>query len=168
MTVTEPATHFDSRYSDPEATATEWPSARRALTEAPLYWLSTVRPGGRPHTTPLIGVWHEGALYFCTGAGERKNLNLEANPWCALITGRNDLAGGTDLVVEGRAERERDEDVLRRVAAAYLSKYGEDWRFSVRDNAFVHGPGVALVYAVSPTTVFGFAKGPYGQTRWSF
>jgi hypothetical protein len=34
-----------------------------------MFWLSTVRPGGRPHVTPAAGVWLAGALYFCTGSG---------------------------------------------------------------------------------------------------
>ena len=45
-----------------------------------MYWLSTVRPDGRPHVTPLMSVWLEGALYFCTGPDERKAKNLVRNP----------------------------------------------------------------------------------------
>ncbi|PXY21630.1 pyridoxamine 5'-phosphate oxidase [Prauserella sp. PE36] len=169
MTSTEPVTELDPRFSDPTATATSWARARDGLAAAPLYWLSTVRPDGRPHTTPLIAVWLEGALHFCTGADERKNRNLEGNPHCTLTTGSNELDAGLDLVVEGDAVRVRDEGRLRRIAEAYVAKYGEDWRFSVRDNAFHHGDGgTALVYEVTPRTAFGFAKGTYGQTRWRF
>ena len=39
---------------------------------APLWWITTVRPDGRPHVTPLLAVWHEGALHFCTGSEEQK------------------------------------------------------------------------------------------------
>ena len=51
-----PTTKFDSRFSDPEASATPWAEAERALAEAELYWLTTVRADGRPHVTPLIGL----------------------------------------------------------------------------------------------------------------
>lgn len=34
----------------------------RDVEAAPNYWLSTVTPGGRPHTRPVDGVWVDGAL----------------------------------------------------------------------------------------------------------
>jgi len=37
----EPATRFDSRFSDPAAEATPWEEARAALERAELYWLTT-------------------------------------------------------------------------------------------------------------------------------
>ena len=50
-----------------------------------------------------------------------------------------------------------------------MEKYGEDWRFQVADGEFRHDAGGALVFAVAPSVVFGFAKGdPFGQTRWRF
>jgi hypothetical protein len=33
---------------------------------AEVHWLSTVRPDGRPHVAPLIAVWVDDALVFCT------------------------------------------------------------------------------------------------------
>ncbi len=57
---------------------------------------------------------------------------------------------------------------LQRIAGAYESKYGSDWRFEVRDGAFFQEGGNAFVFRVAPTTAFGFAKGKYGQTRWRF
>jgi hypothetical protein len=47
-----PVTTFDEQYSDPAATATGWEETRRALEEAELFWISTVRADGRPHVTP--------------------------------------------------------------------------------------------------------------------
>ena len=87
------------------------------------YWLSTVRPDGRPHVTPLLGIWLEGAFYFCTGPGERKAKNLLANRHCVVTTGRNTL-DGLDLVLEGTAEVTSDPTELGRVADTYESKYG--------------------------------------------
>jgi uncharacterized pyridoxamine 5'-phosphate oxidase family protein len=173
MANTEPVTSLDRRFSDEGTTATEWSGARKRLEDAEVFWVSTVRPDGRPHVTPLIAVWLDGALYFCTGPTERKAKNLAQNSHCILTTGRNDLDEGLDLVVEGDAERVTDETLLRRVAAAYEAKYGRDWRFTVRDGSFHHEDGgkdiVAFVYQVAPRTAFGFRKGPkYSQTRWRF
>ncbi|WP_406080917.1 pyridoxamine 5'-phosphate oxidase family protein [Streptomyces zaomyceticus] len=165
----DPQTALDPRYSDDKAGAMPWPEAEERLAAAEVYWLTTVRPEGRPHVTPLIAVWSQGALHFCTGPDERKARNLTGNRSVVLTTGTPTLGEGFDLVVEGEAARVTDEDRLRALAEAYVEKYGEEWRFEVRDGAFVGDGGTALVFAVAPRTAFGFAKGePFGQTRWRF
>ncbi|MEU9949027.1 pyridoxamine 5'-phosphate oxidase family protein [Streptomyces sp. NPDC047939] len=170
MSASEPVAELDPRYSSPGAVPGPWAGARRLLSEAELYWLSTVRPDGRPHVTPLIGLWWEGALHFCTGAEERKARNLAANDEVVLTTGSNSWSDGLDVVVEGRAERVTDDARLGRLAEAWEAKYGTDWHFDVADGAFAGAQGNrAEVFAVSPRTVFGFGKGdPFTQTRWRF
>jgi hypothetical protein len=173
MARTEPVAEVDSRYSSPGATATSWTEARKDLQSAPVFWVSTVRPDGRPHVTPLLAVWLDDALYFCTGERERKAENLGRNRHCLLATGCNALDHGLDLVVEGDAERVSDDARLRRIAGEYASKYGDDWRFGVRDGFFVH-PGHesserVLVFEVAPVKALGFRKGStFSQTRWRF
>ena len=164
-----PVTDLADRFSSPGATPRPWPEVESLLGEAELYWLTTVRPDGRPHVTPLIGVWLDGALFFCTGGDERKAKNLARNAACALTTGCNTANDGLDVVVEGDALRTRDEALLRRLAEAYVAKYGQDWAFTVVDGAFEHQGSTALVFEVRPRTVFGFGKGePYSQTRYRF
>jgi general stress protein 26 len=159
-------------FSSDGAVAAQWAHARADLRDAEVFWLSTVRPGGRPHVTPLLGVWLEGALYFCTGSTERKARNLAQNPHCVLTTGRNELDDGLDVVVEGAASTVSDEAELRRVADTYESKYGrkvtapEGTWFGLGDA--IRG-GSALVYRVAPAIAFGFGKGKqFSQTRWRF
>src|ERR1700756_3296047 len=98
--MTTPQTSLDQRFSEPGAVATEWDEARRALEAAELFWISTVRADGRPHVTPLVAVWLDGALHFATGAEEQKGHNLAGNPQVALTTGAADWEGGLDVVVE--------------------------------------------------------------------
>jgi nitroimidazol reductase NimA-like FMN-containing flavoprotein (pyridoxamine 5'-phosphate oxidase superfamily) len=168
--MTTPSPELDSRYSDPEAAATSWEDATAILGAAALSWISTVRPDGRPHVTPLITVMHEGTVHFCTGPEERKARNIASNPALVLTTGRNALHGGTDVVLEGRAERVTGEQTIRALADAWVAKYGEEWRFEVTPDAFRHpgGEGEAWVYAVRASAAYGFGKDPYSQTRWSF
>jgi hypothetical protein len=172
----EPTAEPDSQFSSAAATPIPWAEGRARLEGAEVYWISTVRPDGRPHVTPLLSVWLDGALYFCTGPDERKAKNLVRNPHCILTTGCNALDEGLDVVVEGDALRVTDAR-LGRVADAYLSKYGSGWRFAVRDGALYHDSGslretdtgAVLVYEVSPKKVFSFGKGePFSQTRWRF
>ena len=170
----DPIAKLDRRYSSEGAAATQWTEARTHLREAPVFWVSTVRPDGRPHVTPLIAVWLDDALYFCTGQNERKAKNLERNPHCILTTGCNAFDQGLDLVVEGDAACVSNDLELRRIAEAYESKYGSDWRFEVRDGFFFHqgsheGAGPVVVYGLTPMTAFGFRKGKeFSQTRWKF
>ena len=169
MTSTDPVAELDPRFGDEGVTATPWSEARARLERAEIFWVTTVRPDGRPHVTPLIAVWLEGAMYFCTGPDERKAQNLASNTHCVLTTGCDKLNEGLDLVVEGDAVRVTDDERLQAIADTYLSKYGEVWRFQVRDGAFSHNDGgVAVVFEVRPAKVFGFAKGAYAQTRWRF
>ncbi|MEU1278889.1 pyridoxamine 5'-phosphate oxidase family protein [Streptomyces sp. NPDC005805] len=165
----EPDVRLDPRFSDPAASPASWADARELIETAEVFWLTTVRPEGRPHVTPLIAVWHDGALHFCTGTAERKAKNLRDNPEVVLTTGGNSLAEGFDLVVEGAASRVTESAALRALASAYVAKYGTDWTFEVGDGVFLGDGHEALVFRVAPRTVFGFRKGdPYGQTRWRF
>ena len=167
MTTTQPATELQPRFSTDGASPTPWTEGRTQLEDAEVFWLTTVRPDGRPHVTPLIAIWLDDCLYFCTGATERKAKNLARNPHCVITTGCNRLEG-LDIVVEGAANRTRHEPTLQRLAALWASKY--DWHYAVSEGAF-HGErgNVAHVYQVTPTTIFGFGKGKIAsQTRWRF
>ena len=166
--MTGPTVTFDDRFSDPEAGPTPWPEAADLLDRAELYWLTTVRADGRPHVTPLIGVWHDEAMHFCTGFEEQKARNLEHSPHVALTTGNNTWASGLDAVVEGDAVRVTDEGVLRQLADAYVTKYGDPWRFDVRDGAFAHGDHAAAVFRIDTSKVLAFAKDPHAQTAYRF
>ena len=75
-TAREPTTELDPRYSSEGASPLPWAEGRRRIEEAGIFWIATVRPDGRPHVTPLISVWLDGAAYFCTGPQERKARNL--------------------------------------------------------------------------------------------
>jgi nitroimidazol reductase NimA-like FMN-containing flavoprotein (pyridoxamine 5'-phosphate oxidase superfamily) len=160
-----------SVFSSPNANPTEWSQARDELAGAEVYWLSTIRPDGRPHVTPLLAIWHDGALYFCTGPDERKAKNLSTNRHCVITTGQSTL-NGLDLVIEGTADSVSDPSELGRVASTYESKYGS--HFAAPDGTW-SGLGDAirraeiLVYRVAPETGFGFGKGgTFSQTRWRF
>jgi nitroimidazol reductase NimA-like FMN-containing flavoprotein (pyridoxamine 5'-phosphate oxidase superfamily) len=168
MTGQEPQGVLDPRYSADGATAASWAEARRLLAAAELYWLTTIRPDGRPHITPLIAVWLDGALHLCTGPHEQKARNLAANPRCALTTGTNTLSDGYDLVIEGEAVRVTDDAELARIADAYTAKYGPDWHFTVSDGHLHSAGGPAVAYRVAPVTAYGFGKTTPSQTRWTF
>jgi predicted pyridoxine 5'-phosphate oxidase superfamily flavin-nucleotide-binding protein len=169
--MTSPRTTLDPRFSDDEAVATTWDETRRALESAELFWICTVRRDGRPHVTPLVAVWLDEAIHFCTGPTEQKAINLTHNPHVVLTTGCNDWDGGFDTVVEGDAVRVTERGQLERLAEAWATKWDGRWRYDVGDGVFLHSHpalGEALVFAVAPRKVFAFGKGTFGQTRYQF
>lgn len=165
----QPTTTIDTRFSDPDALATPWDETRRLLETAELFWITTVRADGRPHVTPLVAVWLDGAIHFSTGATEQKAANLAHNPHVTLTTGCNDWDQGVDVVVEGDAIQVTDEGMLDRLAAAWATKWDGRWRYEVRNGSFHHrGGGPALVFSVAPTKVLAFGKGTFSHTRHRF
>ena len=106
----EPITTTDPRYN-PKGVATPWEETCRVLETAELFWISTVRADGRPHVTPCVPVWHDGAIHFTTAATAQKTVNLRANPHVVLTTGCNHTEGLT-VVVEGDAVRITAQDAL--------------------------------------------------------
>lgn len=168
---TEDVTAEIHGFSEPGASPTPWALGAEQVAAADTYWLATVRPDGRPHVTPLIGIWHANALWFCTGPDERKALNLADNPACAVTCGGSALADGAlDVVLEGRAELVTDDAALEPIATAITAKYpGGPWDFVVRDGAFSDRTmgGRVLVFRVRPERGLGFRKGDqFSQTTW--
>jgi nitroimidazol reductase NimA-like FMN-containing flavoprotein (pyridoxamine 5'-phosphate oxidase superfamily) len=166
----DPVTEL-SAFSSADAAPTEWATGRRELRDAKIYWLATVRPEGRPHVTPLLGIWLDGASYICTGATERKARNLAQNPHCVVMTGCNRL-DGLDLVVEGEATKVSNPAELARIADTFEAKYGDHFTapegtwFGLGDS--IRRDEVA-VFRIAPSTAFGFGKGTlFSQTRWKF
>jgi general stress protein 26 len=169
-----PTTELDARYSQPGATATTWEDAVEVLEQAQLSWLTTVRPDGRPHVTPLVAVWVDGAIHFSTGVDEQKERNLRANPHIVLTTGCSTWDRGLDVMVEGDAVVATDEALLRRLADAWRQRWDGQWDYEVRDGAFhavTDAAGGAagderapLVFTVEPTKVLAFGKSPFTHT----
>jgi len=166
----QPVTELDARFSDRAAVATDWDQTRRTLEDAELFWIATVRADGRPHVTPLVAVWLDGVIYFATGSGEQKAVNLRTNQNVILMTGCNEWERGLDVVVECEAVRVIEESVLRRLAEAWERKWDGRWQYEVREGGFHHDANgdAILVFSVTPTKVLAFAKGTFGQTRHRF
>ena len=129
------------------------------------FFVTTIRPDGRPHVMPVGIVWDDGKFYLVSGAGTQKSKNLAHDPHCVVSVS----APGTDVVAEGEARIIRDEDELKRIATLF-----SDWGPQVRDGALWHeysapsaGPPPWDVYEIRPTTIYAVATAePHGATRW--
>ena len=146
-------------------------ATKPAAPDAPpkTFWLSTVRPDGRPHLAGIGALWVDGKFYFTSGPGTRKSRNLAENPNCAISVALGDI----DLVVEGRAAKVTDAATLQRIAERYTA---QGWPARASDGAITAeysapsaGPPPWDLYTVTPITAFGTATAmPYGATRWRF
>jgi nitroimidazol reductase NimA-like FMN-containing flavoprotein (pyridoxamine 5'-phosphate oxidase superfamily) len=166
MTMATRTGKLDERFSSPDASATPWSEVEARLDGAETYWITTVRDDGRPHSTPLVGVWLDGAFWFSTGASEQKARNLEHNKDVLVSVGSSAL-DALDVVVEGRAERITDEARLQPVAAAYNAKNPPLFQAEVRDGAFQSGETHAIVFEVRPAKILAFRKDDrFAQTRF--
>ena len=105
MSMQDPVTEVDERFSDAGAEPTPWATTRAVLEQAQLSWVTTVRADGRPHVTPLVAVWLDDSVHFTTGPSEQKAVNLAGNPHVVMTTGCNRWDEGLDVMVEGKAER---------------------------------------------------------------
>ena len=132
-----------------------WDHVEGRMAEARNYWVATVRPDGRPHATPVWGLWVDGAFHFGVAPGTRKARNLARNPDVAVH-----LESGEDVVIlEGAAEVVSDPDprLVERIFASSVAKYG----MGSRD---VEGS-----YVVLPRVVFAWSAGSSSTyTRWVF
>jgi Pyridoxamine 5'-phosphate oxidase len=99
-----------------------WSFAETRLLAARNYWLATVHPDGRPHVTPLWGVWVERALYFDGLPTTRWGRNLAVNARASI-----NLESADEVVIlEGEVEDlETSMELGQRVVAAWSAKYGE-------------------------------------------
>ena len=156
---------LDTRFSEANEPS-DWATVASVLDAAELFWLSTIRADGRPHTTPLVGIWVDESFVFCTGPTEQKYRNLEHHAAVTVVTGTNTWKTGLDVVIEGAATRVTGAPTLRSLADGYRTKYGDDWDFAVDDEVFDPDGESAHVFRVTPTKILAFAKAPHGQTRF--
>jgi general stress protein 26 len=135
--------------------------------ETTTYFLTTVRPDGRPHVAGVGALWIDGKFYFVSGPGTRKSRNLAERADCVISVKLTDL----DLVVEGTATRVTDESTLERLAKAYDA---QGWPATAKDGAITApfsapsaGPAPWFLYEFTPKTAFGVATAePHGAMRW--
>lgn len=135
--------------------ALPWAWAEERLRGCRNFWVSSVRPDGRPHATPVWAVWLDGALYFSTARTSVKARNLLANPACVVTTERGDEA----VILEGTATVEDGAERLKWAWDAYKAKY--DWSLE-GESMFVLRPRVAFAFIESAEQ---FAT---AATRWTF
>jgi len=139
----------------PDAGRLPWSWARERLEHSRNYWVSTVSPGGSPHSMPVWGVWLDPHFFFSASPGSRRVRNLESNPR-VVVTTESAVEG---VVLEGKWAELGPGPELDRYAAVYDRKY----QWNIREQ-----PGGGF-YLVAPTKAFALLEHESGRiTRWLF
>lgn len=135
-----------------------WSHVTERMTNAKVYWISTVSPEGRPHATPVDGLWIDGRLYFGGSPETRRNRNLKENPAVCVH-----LESGADVVIlhgDATELQTSDSAVINRLIEASGAKYG----YKPRPEDFAKGG----TYVFRPRLAFAWKQFPKDATRWQF
>lgn len=132
-----------------------WSFVEERMVAAREYWVATVYPDGRPHLTPVWGLWVDGAFYFGSEPRTRKVRNLAENPNVSVHPHSDDV-----VILEGVAEVVSSPDpmLVEKVYAASVAKYG------------MGSHAIEGSYVVPPSVVIAWSEDgfPTTATRWVF
>ncbi|WP_339106040.1 pyridoxamine 5'-phosphate oxidase family protein [Haloterrigena salinisoli] len=149
-----PATEESYGIPESEDGMLTWAFVAENMASDRFYWITTIRPDGKPHARPTWGVWLEDTFYCGGGERTRWVRNLAAN--AEIVVHREDAEAV--VILEGTAERIDDETtdgaLVERIDSAYTEKY------DIR-----HG---TPFFAVHPDAVFAWENYPIDATRWVF
>jgi PPOX class probable F420-dependent enzyme len=79
------------------------PSARKALENHPVVWLSSIRPDGGPHLLPLWFHWDGASILVFSKPGAQKVRNLRVDPRVMVALGEPGASFDVELI-EAEAE----------------------------------------------------------------
>lgn len=155
---------FPDGYGLPETDAglLDWSAVEPRLVESKHYWLSTVRPDGRPHSIPRWGVWLDDRFYYDGSPATRHARNAEANPACTLTL----EDGQRPVIIEGTSRAARaDGELGERISAAF-AKYHDDGYSPGPDSWSGDDGGGLRVF--TPTMALAWTSFPTDATRFVF
>lgn len=152
-------------YGIPETTEglLTWEQVETRLRDSLHYWLTSVRPDGRPHAVPRWGVWLDGRFWYDGAPTTRHTRNVEQNPAVTLT-----LESGTEVViVEGGSQAAgADPDGLGARLAQAFGKYAAAG-YSPAPDAWVGVDGGGL-RVITPHRAMAWWSFPVDCTRFTF
>lgn len=112
--------------------------------------VATAGPGGMPHVVPVCHVVADGKIYFASGRGGRKVLNLQANARIAVTVDlyTEEWSGLKGVMVQGRPRLIEGGPAFRRIRRLLYAKYPQ-----YPDEAALEESDSVIV-EVTPTRVF--------------
>ncbi len=135
-----------------------WSWAVERLEASHDYWVATTWPDGRPHVTPVWGLWLDDALWFSCGPTSAKARNLARDPRCSIATDKPAEPVVLDTVVERRPARDDAARFAELSTAKYHIEYTVDF-FAAN-----------ALFAAHPQSAFGLEEADFtgSPTKWIF
>jgi hypothetical protein len=133
-----------------------WSHVNGRMAQAQVYWITTVDPSGRPHATPVDGLWLDDRLYFGEPGGA-------AQPQPAEPGGVVHLESGSDVVIlYGKVDElgGEDHELAQLMADASNEKYG----YGTKAEDYLAGG----TFAFTPQKVIAWKTLFKDATRWEF
>jgi Pyridoxamine 5'-phosphate oxidase len=133
-----------------------WTTVREALEQAGAYWVTTMRPDGRPHTVPVDGLWLDDVWYYGGSEQTVHYRNVLANSHAVMHLPDPARA----VVVEGDVRpAEPPPELTRRLAEASKAKYGYGPEAHAYQGVLGLYPRRARAWTAFPTDATGFRFG---------
>ena len=111
-------------YADNPVSYVDWEWVAEQMTVSKNYWLSSVRPDGRPHVVPRWGVFINNKLFYDGSPKTLHARNIMKNPYVSLH-----LESGDQVVMmEGISEaaEKPTSEFANQLAEAISGKYSDD------------------------------------------
>jgi nitroimidazol reductase NimA-like FMN-containing flavoprotein (pyridoxamine 5'-phosphate oxidase superfamily) len=134
-----------------------WSHVREKMADAKYYWICTVSPDGRPHATPVDGLWIDDKLYFGGSTETRRHRNLSQNRAVCVH-----LESGADVVIlhgDAYEMRAPKRSLAIRMAEASKQKYG--YGFTPEQYETIEG-----IFQFRPRVILAWKNFPKDATRW--
>lgn len=143
--------------------ALEWRQVEAELVAAQHYWLTSVRPDGRPHVVPRWGVWLRGAFYYDGAPSTVHARNANIHPAVTL----NLESGTRTVIIEGTSVATRaDPAGLGDALALAFEKYAAAGYHPTADAwAGDDGGGLRII---TPQRALAWFDFPHDCTRFRF
>ncbi len=136
-----------------------WSHVTDRMAKSLYYWICTVSPEGRPHSTPVDGLWIDDQLYFGGSPKTKRNRNLEENSFVCVH-----LESATDVVIlqgEAHALRDPERSLAVRLSEESKAKYG----YGPKPEEYASTSGV---YVFKLQKVLAWKEFPKDATRWQY
>lgn len=132
-----------------------WSHVTEHLTQAMHYWVCTVDVQGRPHVTPVDGLWLNDQLFFGGSPATKRNRNLTANSAVSVHLDSSDDV----VILYGDAHLQTPDHALAvQLTKASTEKYGYAPRPEDYETSGVH--------VFRPHLAFAWKRFPKDVTRW--
>jgi hypothetical protein len=144
--------------TDMEQRLLPWEHFERRMTESLTYWIATTRPNGRPHVSPIWGIWHDGRFWFDGSPETRRGKNIAQNPHICV----NLEDGMAVVIMEGIVTdlTTPDLELRKTLSRIYKAKYTEHG-YSPEPETWESG-----IYVTEPHTALAWTEFGVDMTRW--